>query len=128
VSGRKAGKKTTLEIREVLGPPGVWLEGLEPASAKEVHYFVELAIGRRGEKDEARFDLTVATPEALLARATPEASVLSDRALLVVSHWDWDAIRAHLDEILARCEAPTLHDAIPLLQRYFRWEYEDYKP
>jgi hypothetical protein len=124
---RNSPRKKGLEIRDVMGAPGVSIESLRPASNEEVYLFLELAIGRADETGEEKFTLTIATPEALVARANDGACILADRAILIVREFNWRAIRSHIEEILKKCEAPTLHDAIPLLQRYFRWEYEDYK-
>ena len=54
-----------------------------------------------------------------------EAKAACDRALAIdpANAGALEEAR-HIEEILTRCEAPTLHDAIPLLRRYFRWEHD----
>jgi hypothetical protein len=70
----------------------------------------------------------VTTPEGLRAASEGlESPIVAHRATLVVSSIDGDEIRRCIEEILTRCEAPTLDESVSLLQRYFEWEYESYK-
>jgi hypothetical protein len=124
---KKKFRRKGLMIRGILGPPDISIEYVRPESNEEVYYPVELAIGTDNEDGDARFTLVIATPEALRQRAAEGPAILVDRAFLIVSEYDWDAIRTHLEDVLKKCEALTLHESIPLLQRYFRWEYEEYK-
>jgi hypothetical protein len=102
-------------------------EGLlkDPERASgEVYCHLEFEVGKGSERDTEVFSVTVATPNALLENIAPERWALADHGTIVVRDFDPHRIRAHIEEILARCEAPTLHDAIPRLQRYFRSERE----
>lgn len=126
MSKRKGFKGKGLLLGDMVAAPGLSLQGLRPTSNEEVFYFVNVEILKSDEDLGEWFSFTIATPEALRARATETPSILVDRAFLIVSEFDWDTILAHLKKILDKCAAPTLHDSIPLLQRYFRWDYDDY--
>ncbi len=83
---------------------------------------LEFEVGRGGEDDAELFSVTIATAEGLVANTAADRWVLSDHGTIIVRDFDPRRIRMHIEEILSACEAPTLHDAIPRLQRYFRWE------
>jgi Immunity protein 8 len=52
---------------------------------------------------------------------------MSDRALLLLSKYSWRAVQRHVRNIVKRCESERWDDSVLKLQRYFQWEYEDYK-
>ena len=49
-----------------------------------------------------------------------------DVGLVVVLEFDWNVIRRRLEQIVESCAAPTWSQSVLQLQRFFRWEYEDY--
>jgi hypothetical protein len=120
---RKRKNKKGLEIRSLVGGPADRHEHVPPELVDFRN--VKLTIGRAGEEEEVKFRVTIATPAALRARATGDVTVLAHRALLVVRELDWRAIRRHIEQILQRCDAPTLHDSIRLLERYFVVPHDD---
>ena len=96
----------------------------EPATPVDVYFLLELEIGDPGTDGKDLFYVTVATPEGLRAHA--KGPMIAERAVLVVSEFSLSALREHVATILQRCEAPTWPECSTKLQRYFRWEYEDY--
>ena len=100
-------------LKEWSGPP------------EAAYHHLEFEIGKGGEEHVELFSVTVATVEGIQANTPAEAWVLADHGTIIVREFDARLIRMHIEEILARCEAPTMHDAIPRLQRYFRSERDD---
>jgi len=128
------GERGNLEIRAELpgwsAPDGRFLspDGMpgEGRPNEEIDFSLELTIGTRGDAATSRFALRITTPEALLAAAPEATNVLAARATLVVSQLDWDGIRAHLKRVLVSCDSASIEAATPLLQQYFRWEFDDF--
>ena len=114
-----------LELRDILSPdvePDRW----EPKSPA-VWVLLQLEIGVRGEVPCDTFSVMVATPEGLLEHATPDADgVLTKRGTIVLREFSWNVVRRVLSGILAQCRAENWQQAVPKLQRYFLWEFEDY--
>lgn len=102
------------------------LETTRPERNEEVFYYVEMTIGFEDEPATNLFGITVATPEALQAGETDDV-ILSDRALLVVSEFNWNAIRSHLEGIVEHCPVDSWELAVAHLRLYFQWEYDGYR-
>jgi len=121
-------KKTTiqLEIRSI-GSPDVEFYSWEPTTNTEVFFLVEMEIGEAGADGADLFQVVIATPEALRAKSTIGSNIIRDRSTLVVSHYDWHAIQQDLEAVVRKCESETWVTSTLRLQRYFKWEYEDYQ-
>ena len=111
-----------LEIKNVSSPDVELWSDIPPAN--DVYFLLQLEIGEQGDDRKDLFQIMVATPEGLRARA--KASVLADRATLVVSELDWNSLLQELGKIVQACNGCDWNDSVSKLQRYFRWEYEDY--
>lgn len=105
--------------------PDVALFAWEPTSLEEVFFLLEFEIGLDGDERRDLFEVVVATPEGL--RAIAGKNVIADRATLVISEYSWARVRQAVEEIIKRCQAPSWREAVMKLQRYFRWEYEDWR-
>lgn len=116
----------SLEVR-FWSSPDVELEEPTPVSREAAHFLVELGIGEAGVEGTDVFYVVVTTPEALRTKATEGENVLRDRATLVVSDFDWPRIRRTLETIVESCAAKDWRESVLRLQRYFKWEYEDYQ-
>jgi hypothetical protein len=101
------------------------LEKFTPASLGQIHFPLEMSIGVKGEKGGDQFQVLVASPEALRARAKDQTCD-TRRHCLIVFKYDWKAIRKTLEKIVSDCAAPTWEEAAQKLSRHFQWEYEDY--
>lgn len=97
-----------------------------PKEADCVDFRLELAIAERPDAATSRFTVRIVTPKALGRATPPENGVLTSRATLVVSEFDWDAIQRHLDDIVGGMNHLELAHATDLLQEHFRWEYDDF--
>jgi Immunity protein 8 len=137
---RRPSKGKRLELHEVLGltrdrtaPFASATTTAKALASKGVprelaYYKLEFFVGRADTGSRLLLEVNIATPEGLVAHAEKEGRmqcVLSDRALIVVSDFDWDTVRSHITTILAQCEAPDLGESIPLLERFFVYEDED---
>lgn len=72
------------------------------------------------------FQVVFATPEGL-RKHSRGGGVLCTRATLVISELSWPLVHATVADVLRKCEARTWDEAVTKLQRYFEWEYEDYR-
>jgi hypothetical protein len=61
-----------------------------------------------------------------LSRLVAAEGPQSGRHLIIVDHWDWDAIHQTLLEQFEGQEAATYEELMARLGRYGRWEFEDY--
>jgi hypothetical protein len=114
-------------IHDIISPdvePAV--SSWRPADPSHVYLPLEMTIGGEDAVGTALFQVVVATPEALRSRAEAgKRSVISERALLVVSEFDWRLVRRALDDIVFRCRGWSWPEVEERLRRYFRHEYED---
>jgi hypothetical protein len=102
---------------------GVW----RPDDEKGVCFPLELEVGERGVDGADLFQVIVATPEGLRRLPASSNGVLADRGLIVLDRFDWQLLRKVLNDILVACAAETWNESVLRLQRYFFWEYEDYR-
>lgn len=101
----------------------VWL--WKPQREQPIYYHLAISIGMVRDDRSDDFQVIIATPEGLAARTEGE-NVLSDRNLIVLREYSWQAVEASLEPILERCAAASWHESVIRLQRYFLWEYEDF--
>jgi hypothetical protein len=104
--------------------PDVEFDVWKPTLREQVHFPVQMEIGEVGTEGADLFSLTVATPEGL--RRYAKTDVISERGLLVLSEFSWEMVHRALDRILEVSAAESWNESVLRLQRYFRWEYEDY--
>lgn len=119
-------KSIRLEIRSI-SSPDVELYSWEPSTNAEVFLTVELEIGEAGVDGADLFQIAIATPEALRAKSKAGANTIRERSTLVVSSYDWQDIQKCLETIIRKCESANWPTSVLCLQRFFKWEYEDYQ-
>ena len=121
-------KRTTiqLEIRS-MSSPDVEFYSWEPTTNADIFFLVEMEIGQVGVDGADLFQIVIATPEALRARARMGTNTIRERSTLVVSNYDWLNIQQAIAAIVRKCESETWVASTLRLQRYFKWEYEDYQ-
>jgi hypothetical protein len=114
-----------IEVKS-LHSPDVEVHEWQPAS-DAVWFLLQVEIGVRGEVGADTFDVMVATPQGLLERANAdENGAVVRRATLVLRTFSWAALRKIVDSIVYECCAEDWPRSVLRLQRYFRWEFEDY--
>ena len=112
-----------LEVQNFYSPD-VEIHSWEPESLEEVRFLLEMEVGEVGKEGKDLFQVLIATPEGLRSAAVDP--VIAERATILVSEYSWVQVRRTIEQILKRCEGPTWVESVLRLQRYFRWEYEDY--
>lgn len=88
----------------------------------DIYFAIQFEIGEKGGRGQDLFQVMVATPEALMKRSNE--FLISDRAYLIVQHWDWQRTEHEIRRIIESCAAQDFNQSVTKLQRYFRWEYE----
>jgi hypothetical protein len=86
--------------------------------------WIELNIGETGRPGADIFTVHVGTPEAVLEYHRHTDSVAA-RALLV-REWSWPEIERALRDIVTRCDTGEWRLSVVELERYFRYEFQDY--
>lgn len=109
------------EIKDIIYPviPGFDPTKWRPDNPKQVYIPLELSIGEIGKEGTDLFQLVVATPEAIQGR--PERR--RDK-LLVVQTYDWQEVRATLEQWVTECEKPSWEATVNCLRRRFEWEFD----
>ena len=115
-----------LEIKDISSSE-VELSSWKAEASVDVFFTADIEIGEVSDERRDLFYVTVATPEALRMRASDGARVISERALLVVSEYTLKGLIEAISAIVSKCERSTWSDSVIALQRYFQYEYEDYK-
>ena len=98
----------------------------QPARPEDVYYNLQMEIGPTDQDGGTIFQVRVATPEALRARAGC-TGFLEGRCLLVVSPYSWPAVERRLHEIVRCCSGRDHAHVISMLCGFFLWEYEDHE-
>jgi hypothetical protein len=114
---------TRLAIKS-LSSPDVEIDAWQPDPDQGVYVLLQVEIAEAGDNRADVFSIMVATLEGL--RQHGRGEVISDRATLILSRFSWPAVRQWLDATLARCGGRDWNESVLRLQRYFRWEYEDF--
>jgi hypothetical protein len=107
-----------------ISSPDVQVRVWEPSSRADVYLYLQVEIGADGEEGSDVFGLMVCTPEGLRSHA--REPVIAQRATLVISDFSWEQVFAAVRDIVGKCTGTDWNDSVIRLQRYFRWEYEDY--
>ena len=115
--------KIDLDIKSC-SSPDIDVQRWIPTDPQEVCFLLELDIGLLGNHRSDVFSLVVATPKGLTAKQ--KRPVLVERATVVVSEYSWPFVIRAIEDIVRRCEGRNWNESVLKLQRYFRWEYEDY--
>lgn len=114
----------TLEIKSY-DSTDVEVSWWTPELHEDVYFPVTVRVGEVGSEAGDNFEVMITTPEALRKHAPGD--VLSTRATLVLADYSPQLLRSTLERIVRRCSAHTWSESVLKLQRYFRWEYEDYR-
>lgn len=114
-----------LEIKS-WGSPDIELEAMGEQPDADFCFLLELEIGQSGDVRRDVFYIQVATPEGLRSKLTARDGVLSERALLVVASGEPRIVRRAIQHLVDASAATSWTESVLRLQRYFKWEYEDY--
>lgn len=117
-------KSRSVEIKSLMSPD-LDVGAVEAAQEGSICFLLEIELGMKGQASADLFQVMVANPEGL-RRLTPRDGVLTDRAMIVLREFSWPALQAVLQRIVDRCDTGDWNETVLRLQRYWRWEYEDY--
>jgi len=114
-----------IEVKNFHSPDVPDLPSWSPAP-EDARCGIEMTIGEVNDERADIFSVLVATPESLHHKLPLDENVLRTRAVILLRKYSWTAFEAVIAEILEKCASPTWNETVLKLQRYFRWEYEDY--
>ncbi|MGJ4748733.1 immunity 8 family protein, partial [Leptospira sp. SA-E8] len=89
--------------------------------------WLTLAIGPEETEGSHLFQVGVCTVSWLENQLSVHGAYVL-RHLILVESFDFELIKKTISEIIAKAERPTWEQSVPILSRYFAWEYEDYQP
>ncbi len=98
----------------------VWEEGSDGT-----FFLLEIEIGEEGKDRADIFAIMIATPQGIKKNA--KNKIISDRAMLIFAEFSWQILHSKIITIVQECSANSWNESVLKLQRYFRWEYEDYE-
>lgn len=119
-------RKGALVIRSV----SVWghpnIRTWQPDDPEKIAETVTVEIGERSKDSADQFTIRVATP-AGLAMLEARDGIVAMRPVLVMARYDFQDLWRWLETTVVHCERDSWTHSVEMLQRYFQWEYEDYK-
>lgn len=86
---------------------------------------VELTAGSADSPGGDLFFFEVCNPAWLLDRVQQEGP-MSGRHLVVVEHFNWEAVKTYFHRLLTRIWGENWNEVAEKIARYGLWEYEDY--
>ena len=107
-----------------MSSPDIIMENFTALAGGSVYFLLELEIGVVRDPRGDIFQVLIATPDGLRQNATRE--VITDRSTIIFAEFSLSILRKEIDTILKRCSGKSWEESVIKLQRYFRWEYEDY--
>ncbi|WP_086846907.1 immunity 8 family protein [Amycolatopsis kentuckyensis] len=113
------------EIRYLL-TPDIEPETYVPEDPERFMFLVQLIAGPAGEPGEESFDFEVCSPGWLAEQA--RGGPVSGRHHVIVGRFDWPALVAYFEDLVARCTGADWAEVAAKLSRYGHWEFEDYRP
>jgi hypothetical protein len=112
------------EIRWLL-TPDIEPESYVPEDPERFVFLVQMIAGPAGEAGEESFQFEVCSPGWLREQA--RSGPVSGRHYVIVDRFDWPALRAYFDDLVAGCTGADWSEVTAKLSRYGLWEFEDYR-
>lgn len=88
--------------------------------------WLNLAIGPEDVEGGHLFQVGICTASWLAHQVSIEGAIFL-RHMILVESFDFELIKAKVDEIIAKAERASWEESVPFLSRYFAWEFEDYQ-
>jgi hypothetical protein len=114
-------------IRHLLTPDTDPPESYVPEDPERFMFLVQMLAGPEGEEGEESFQFVVCSP-GWLGEHIRQNGPVSGRHHIIVDHYDWPALVAYFEALVAGCHGANWHEAAERLARYGWWEFEDYTP
>lgn len=110
-------------LRWIHSPDAPDLETWQPPDAETFGILLQALIGPEFADGEESFDFVVCTPSWLARTGAAGPTFL--RHHLLVSSFDYGAIRNAIEELVASCEGADWNEVATKLGRFGQWEFED---
>jgi hypothetical protein len=88
--------------------------------------WLNLAIGPEGVEGSHLFQVGICTVSWLAHQLSIENAIFL-RHMILVESFDFELIKRAVGEIIEKAERPSWEESVPVLSRYFAWEFEDYQ-
>lgn len=112
---------------------GLWpndiddLSTYRPSDPRDVYFHLYIDIGDQSG-NVSEFQVEIGTPKGMMSCASEhDLTLITDRNLIVMSEYSFDLLEESINNILLKCESNDWDASVLKLQRYFLWEYEDFK-
>lgn len=88
--------------------------------------WLTLAIGPEGDDGSDLFQVGICTVSWLAHQLSIKGAYVL-RHMVLVESFDFELIKKTVHEIIENAERLNWEQSVPILCRYFAWEYEDYQ-
>lgn len=123
----KSTTDSALKLMGISSTDVIHLRDWIPADRDEVYVTLFIEIGAEGRPRGNFFQVVLATPEGL-RRHAEEHGEIPDRNILICLDYDWTEVEERVARIVASCARDSWGESVACLQRYFEWEFEDWRP
>jgi len=113
------------ELKRLHSPDVDELAEFSPEQQTEFCVLIQAMVGPLGDKSEESFDVVVCSP-SWIARRANEVAVFSPRHHLVMTRFDYEALRSYISEFCVSCEGANWEEVGTKVSRLGHWEFEDY--
>jgi len=113
-----------LKIKSICSTDVDDIEAWLPAKLEDIYIYMELEIGPVSSEGADLFYCRITSPEGLRVMIEQGVVPIPERALVIVSDFQWSEILARLQKIVTGCEEDTWAASVAELRCFFDWEYK----
>jgi len=116
-------KPMRAHLKDLVSPDVNDLRTFQPRDPRNFALVLDAKIGVEGLPEHESFRMLLCTPVWLMENHAP-GDVVVGHQLLIVMHYDFQAVAAHLAGYCRRCEGADWPDLVRQLMLLGRWEFD----
>lgn len=116
------------EIKEILETENFgYLKDYYPENPNDFYINISMKIGIFGQEGLDYFYTNICSFD-YLSKLKGQQKTFHQRDLIIMEKYDYQTIVAHLNRIVAMYDENDWHTLANQLNKYFLWEFDDYRP
>lgn len=115
------------QLRRLHSPDVADLRRIASSHSTQGAFLVQAMIGPKEGEGEEAFDFLVCTADWLAQEVLLRRSMWVTE-YLVLAEYDYDLLRAAVEQICAQAKGETWEEVALQLNRFARWEFAEYRP
>ncbi|WP_147279719.1 Imm8 family immunity protein [Moraxella lacunata] len=120
--------KMKAEIKEILETENFgYLKDYYPENPNDFCINISMEIGIFGQEGTDYFYTSICSFD-YLNQLKGQQKTFHQRELIIMEKYDYQAIMAHLNRIVTMYDENDWHTLANQLNKYFLWEFDDYRP